>query len=66
MKSIKFRILLFFGVAMTLLLAVFGAVLYQDISKTVIPLTEDMSAQIVQARSQEVSNWLVGHLGKPP
>ena len=62
MKSIKFRILLFFGVAMTLLLAVFGAVLYQDISKTVIPLTEDMSAQIVQARSQEVSNWLVGHL----
>lgn len=62
MKSIKSRLLLFFGVAMTLLLAVFGVVLYQDISKTVIPLTEDMSAQIVQARSQEVGNWLAGHL----
>ena len=62
MKSIKSRILLFFGVAMTVLLAVFGVVLYLDISKTVIPLTEDMSTQIVQARSQEVSNWLTGHL----
>ncbi|NLJ85963.1 MAG: methyl-accepting chemotaxis protein [Firmicutes bacterium] len=62
MKSIRARIMLLFGVSMTLLLSLLGVLLYLDLTRTVIPLTEDMSEQIVEARSQEVSNWLNGHV----
>ena len=62
MKSIRARIMLLFGVSMIVLLSVLGVLLYLDLSRTIIPLTEDMSGKIVEARSQEVSNWLEGHV----
>ena len=62
MRSIRRRMLVFFGLSTIILLMLLGGILYKDLTETVIPLTQNMSLEMVKARSEEVSRWLEGQI----
>ena len=62
MRSIRRQMLVFFGLSTIVLLVLLGGVLYQDLTGTVVPLTQNMSLEMVKARSEEVSHWLQGQI----
>lgn len=64
MKSIRIRMLVWFGVTLGLLMAVFGVLTYSSISGTVLPLTRDLHQEILTARSAEVGRLMQGYLNE--
>lgn len=60
MSTIRRKINALFGLPIAILLIIMGLLVYLQVSNTVIPLTEDMSTEIVMARSGEVTQWLQG------
>ncbi|MDR5659600.1 methyl-accepting chemotaxis protein [Serpentinicella sp. ANB-PHB4] len=58
MKSIKAKMTLSFGVAMTLLLVILGAIIVFQTQRTIVPLTQDLTQQVIGARADEISQWM--------
>jgi sigma-B regulation protein RsbU (phosphoserine phosphatase) len=56
--------LMWFGVTLGLLLTVFGFTTYSSIKGTVIPLTRDLSQEILKARSAEIGRLIQGYLNE--
>lgn len=61
MKSIKVKLLVWFGLALLILLSLLGILTYLQVRDTVIPLTEDLSKEILVARSSEMSRLVNGY-----
>lgn len=61
MKSIKVKLLVWFGLALLILLSLLGIITYLQVRDTVIPLTEDLSKEILVARSSEMSRLVNGY-----
>lgn len=64
MKSIKTKMLAWFGVTLGSLMVVFGILTYFSISGTVLPLTRDLGQEILRARSAEVGRLISGYLSE--
>ena len=56
--TIRGKINLLFGLPIAVLLIIMGILIYLQVSNTIIPLTEDMTTEIITARSGEISQWL--------
>jgi phosphoserine phosphatase RsbU/P len=61
LKSIKVKLLVWFGLALLILLSLLGIITYLQVRDTVIPLTEDLSKEILVARSSEMSRLVNGY-----
>ncbi len=61
MNSIRGKLLIWFGVALFVLLSLLGLITYMQVRDTVIPLTKDLSREILIARSSEVSRLVNGY-----
>jgi methyl-accepting chemotaxis protein len=61
MSTIRNKINFLFGLPITILLILLGALIYFQVSNTVVPLTEEMATEIIVARSGEISQWLQGN-----
>ncbi|MFH7325852.1 SpoIIE family protein phosphatase [Desulfurivibrio sp. C05AmB] len=64
MKSIRAKMLTWFGATLGILMLVFGFITYSNIKGTVIPLTQDLSQEILKARSAEVGRLIQGYLNE--
>lgn len=64
MRSIRRRMLVFFGLSSVALLILLGGILYKDLTTTVVPLTQDMSLEMVKARSDEINRWLQSQMNQ--
>jgi len=53
--------LMWFGLTLGVLMTVFGFITYSSIKGTVIPLTEDLSQEILKARSAEIGRLIQGY-----
>lgn len=63
MKTIRAKMLLGFGLLLTCLLALLGAYLYVEVKATVVPLTQELSQEVLRARSVGLGNLFRGYLG---
>ena len=61
MNSIRGKLLIWFGLALLLLLSLLGLITYMQVRDTVIPLTKDLSREILVARSSEMSRLVNGY-----
>lgn len=64
MKSIRSKMLLWFGATLAMLMMVFGVITYADIKGTVLPLARDLNQEILKARSAEVGRLMLGYLNE--
>ncbi len=62
MKSIRGKMLIWFGLPLFVLLTILGIVNYNQVRHTVIPLTEDLSKEILVARSAEIGRLIEGYI----
>jgi sigma-B regulation protein RsbU (phosphoserine phosphatase) len=53
--------LMWFGLTLGVLMTAFGFITYSSIKGTVIPLTEDLSQEILKARSAEIGRLIQGY-----
>ncbi len=58
MKSIRTKIMIIATLAITLSLVCMGSILYTQTNNQMVPLTENMTQQVIEARSDEISRWL--------
>lgn len=56
------KMLILFGITIMILLTVLGAIVYYNISRTLVPLTENMSTQIANAKAAEVGKLIQGYV----
>lgn len=59
--NLSMKIALIFGLSTAVLFVILGVLITLQVRNTVVPLTEDMSMQIVEARAGEVGKWVEGH-----
>lgn len=64
MKSIKAKMLIWFGLALGIPMTIFGFITYSSIKGTVIPLTRDLGQEILKARSGEIGRLIQGYLSE--
>lgn len=64
MRSIRAKMLIWFGLTLGVLMTVFGFMTYSSIKGTVIPLTRDLSQEILKARSAEIGRLIQGYLNE--
>lgn len=64
MRSIRAKMLVWFGVVLGILMTVFGFITYSNIKRTVIPLTNDLSQEVLKGRSEEVGRLIKGYLNE--
>ena len=64
MRSIRAKMLMWFGLTLGVLMTVFGFTTYSSIKGTVIPLTRDLSQEILKARSAEIGRLIQGYLNE--
>jgi len=62
MQSIKAKMLLWFGLTLTVLLSLLAATTYWQAKDTVIALTRELSQEVLAARSAELSRLMQGYL----
>src|SRR5690554_4079423 len=62
MRSIRTKIMVLFGSTATLLLVILALVLNWQIRGSIIPLTEEMSQEIITLKAGEVGNILNNYL----
>lgn len=58
MKSIRTRILAILISSLAAIFLIMGVILYVQTTNIVVPLTKDLSSQIINARADEVGQWL--------
>lgn len=61
MGSIRRKLLLWFGTALVLLVSILGVVTYYQVRGTVFPLTKELSAEVLAARSAEIGRLVEGY-----
>ena len=64
MKSIRSRMLLWFGFSLGGLMAAMGLATYVHIRDTVVPLTHDLTQEVLKARSAEMGRLIQGYLAE--
>lgn len=64
MKSIRGKMLLWFGLSLLILLTVSGIVVYREVGATVIPLTRHLSQEVLVARSAEIARLVEGYVNE--
>ncbi|MFZ1536387.1 MAG: SpoIIE family protein phosphatase [Chromatiaceae bacterium] len=62
MKTIRAKMLLGFGLLLMCLLSLLGAYLYFQVKATVVPLTQELSQEVLRARSVGLGNLFRGYL----
>ncbi len=62
MHSIRNKMLIWFGGSMIVLLSVLGIVNFIQIRDTIIPLTQDLSTEVLVARSAEIGRLIHGYI----
>ena len=60
-STLRNKINVLFGLPFAILLVIMGLLIYSQVSNTIIPLTEDMTTEIVVARSGEITQWIQGN-----
>ncbi len=58
MKSIRTKIIAWLALSIMVLLIILGASIYVKTNNTIIPLTEEMSNEIVKASSGQIGEWV--------
>ncbi|WP_041367166.1 hypothetical protein [Natranaerobius thermophilus] len=58
MRSLRSKILLYFGSFTTIIVLLLVFVIKNQIASTNIPLTKDLNQQVVTARSEQIGEWL--------
>nr|WP_306770744.1 sensor histidine kinase [Isachenkonia alkalipeptolytica] len=58
LRSFKWRIMLYFGVATTVIFAVGLVMIQWQITNTNIPLTEKANQQVISAKADELGGWI--------
>lgn len=61
MRSIRAKMLIWFGLTLGVLMTAFGFITYSSIKGSVIPLTRDLSQEILKARSAEIGRLIQGY-----
>jgi len=61
-KTIRARMLFGFGLLLVCLLAILGAFLYAQVKGTVVPLTQELSQEVLRARSAGLGHLFRGYL----
>jgi phosphoserine phosphatase RsbU/P len=61
MNSIRVKLLVWFGLVLLLLLAILGIITYLQVRDTVVPLTKELSLEVLEARSSEMSRLVDGY-----
>ncbi len=64
MKSIRAKMLMWFGLTLGVLMIFVGVTTYAHIKDTVIPLTRDLSQEVLKARSAEMGRLIQGYLSE--
>lgn len=62
MNSIRVKMLLWFGLALLFLLSTLGLVTYHQTKATGVPLTEELSQEVLRARSAEMARLMQGYI----
>ncbi len=62
MKTIRAKMLVHFGGVLSVVLLVFGVVMYRQTRDAVVPLTKHLSQEILEARSDEMGRLIEGYL----
>lgn len=60
--TIRVRMMLLFGISITLLLVVLGIVATVNVNNVVVPLTQQMGEEIVKARADELGKLIAGYM----
>lgn len=60
-KSLRGKMLLWFGLSLFILLTILGIVYYSQVRDTVIPLTKDLAQEVLMARSAEIGQLIKGY-----
>ncbi|OWZ85048.1 cache domain-containing sensor histidine kinase [Natranaerobius trueperi] len=58
MKTLRSKILLYFGSSTTIIILLLVLVIKNQIASTNIPLTKDLNQQVVTARSEQLGEWV--------
>ena len=64
LPSIKVRMLLGFGLTLSVLLTLLGIATYLQIRDTVVPLTHEFGVEVVKARAAEVGRLMQGYVNE--
>lgn len=64
MRSIRAKMLIWFGLTLGLLMTGFGFTIYSNVEGTVVPLTQDLGQEILKARSAEIGRLIQGYLNE--
>lgn len=64
MRSIRAKMLIWFGLTLGLLMTGFGFTIYSSVEGTVVPLTQDLGQEILKARSAEIGRLIQGYLNE--
>ncbi|MCY6370233.1 methyl-accepting chemotaxis protein [Clostridium ganghwense] len=59
-KSIRTKIIAWFGISTTALLCILAFMIYMKTANTVVPLTQQMSEKIVEASGGQIGEWING------
>ncbi len=62
LSTIRSKMLLGFGLLLICVLTLLGALLYREVKGTVIPLTQELSQEVLRARSAGLGNLFRGYL----
>lgn len=64
MNSIRGKMLFWFGGVLAALLFLLGVITYSEVKNTVIPLTQELSQEVLVARSGEMGRLMEGYLNE--
>jgi len=64
MKSIRGKMLVWFGMSLLILLTASGVVVYREVDDAVTPLTKHLSQEVLIARSAEIGRLLEGYVNE--
>ena len=60
MKSLKTKLLVIFSIAMAVVLGIIGIITIINVRNIVVPLNNDLTGQVVNARADEIGKYLEG------
>lgn len=62
MKTIRGKMLLWFSISLFVLLSILGLINYLQVRDTIVPLTKDLSQQVLVARAAEIGKVMQGYI----
>lgn len=64
MRSIRGKMLAYFGLTLGLLMTISGFIIFASIKGAVIPLTRDLGQEVLRARSAEIGRLIQGYMNE--